>query len=90
MSTTISGEEFLNSVSYDGHLSVLADHHAPIAVSATDSDQIGVRQLYLKGLHLGSCEPTLQPALRVWLDDGQGWELVGVTERAAWPWGWRA
>jgi hypothetical protein len=89
MTTTISGEEFLNSVSYDGHLSVLADHHAPIAVSATDSDQIGVSQLYLKGLHLGSCEPTLQPALRVWLDDGQGWELVGVTERAAWPWGWR-
>jgi hypothetical protein len=89
MSTTISGEEFLNSVSYDGHLCVLGDHHAPVAVSAAGSDQVGVSQLYLKGLHLGSCEPALQPALRVWLDDGQGWEIVAVTERTAWPWGWR-
>ena len=89
MSMTISGEEFLNSVSYDGHLCVLGDHNAPIAVSAMDSDQIGISRLYLKGLHMGSCEPCMQPALRVWLDDGQGWELVGVTERVAWPWGWR-
>ena len=89
MNSIVFDDDFLNCVSYDGHLCVLGDHHSPIAVSAAGSDQIGVSQLYLKGLHLGSCEPTMQPALRVWLDDGQGWELVGMTERAAWPWGWR-
>ena len=89
MNSIVFDDDFLNCVSYDGHLCVLGDHHSPIVVSAAGSDQIGVSQLYLKGLHLGSCEPTMQPALRVWLDDGQGWELVGMTERAAWPWGWR-
>ena len=65
---------FQNCVSYDGHLTVLSDCHSPVAVSAMDSDQMGIAQLHLKGLHLHSCEPVMRPALRVWLDDGSGWE----------------
>lgn len=86
---TTFDNELRNSVNYDGPLSVLGDCHAPIAVSAGDSDQIGVSRLYLKGMHIGSCEPCMQPALRVWLDDGRGWENIAVSERTAWPWGWR-
>lgn len=83
------GEWLENSVSVDGHLAVLSDLDAPVAVSADGTDQMGISKLFLKGLHAGSCVAILNPVLRVCLNTGNDWGPVAVTNRTAWPWGWR-
>jgi hypothetical protein len=75
-------------VVYDKSLGVLSDCHSPVAVGAWDTDQIGITQFFLKACSVGTAAPLLRPLVRLFLDLGQGWEPVSVTDRRAWPGGW--
>ncbi len=81
--------EGLNCIDYATRLSALSDYHSPWAITAADTDQVGISQLFMKGQHQVSACPVLDVALRLYVNTGEGWNPVPVLQRQCWPGGWR-
>jgi hypothetical protein len=75
----------LGLVDYSQSGAVLSDYYSPAALSAFDSDQIEVADLYFKGNASASDRPALRPFLRLALRGGRGYETVGLSRREDWP-----
>lgn len=80
--------EARNLQRYDNPLTVLSDHHSPVAVGCWNSDQMGIGRMFLQSYAPTASRPVLDPPLRLFVKAEDAWQPVPVVERTCWPGGW--